>query len=268
MPSTVSPALSYVVKTENLLALNYLPVRFPRPARVEWINRATDGQLSPSTIEQLLRTYHRTSPSPSVLELRQAAGMRAIFDDEADRQAFARLFDDAKRKERGDRENRITAIFHSMEDAEEAGRGLLDTGLPESAISYLWRANAFLEEDLAPPPGHSRGHVATRVVGGGVAGLAVGAAVLVLPGLGPVAAVGGVLASAYSSVAAASGIIGATGAAIATMASDLDVDDYCYNHLEEQLKRGRIFLAVDIGAGNAAADELRRALEDAGGRCL
>lgn len=258
----------FVVKAEDLLALNYLPARFPRPVRVEWINRATDGQLSPSTIEQFLRTYHRASPSPSVLELRQTTGIRAIFDDEADRQEFARLFGIARRQEQGDRASRLTAIFQSMEEAETAAEALLDKGVPDSAISLLWRSNAFLEDNQKLPLGHSPAYVATRVVGGGVAGLALGAAILVLPGLGPIIAAGGVLASTYSSVAAASGIIGATGAAIATMSTDLDVDDFCYNHLEEQLKRGRVFLALDIGSGDLAEDELRHALEETNGHCL
>lgn len=268
MPTTLSPTLFYVVKAEDLLALNYLPVRFPRPTRIEWINRATDGRLSPSMVGQLLRTYHRTDPSPSVVELRQASGVRAIFDNEADRQDFARLFDNARRMEQRDRENRIIAIFQSMDEAESAARRLLDAGMDETTMSFLWRANAFLEEDHAPPEGHTKGQVATRIVGGGVAGLAMGAVILVLPGLGPVIAAGGVLASTYSSVAAACGILGATSAALATMATDLDVDDFCYNHLEEHLKRGRIFLAIDTSCIDTAEFDLRRSLEAAGGCCV
>lgn len=268
MHQQVPPELCFVIKAEEILALNYLPPRFPRPRKIEWINRATDRQLSPSTLEQLMRTYHREDPSPSVAELKHVAGVRAIFETAADRNAFASLFAEARKREQLEKNNLLTAIFGSMADANKAAERLLQEGVPETALSFLWRANAFLQREMSAPKGHSFGRVASRVTGGGVVGAAVGTAVLLLPGVGQVAVAGGVLLSAYSAVATASGMIGATAAAIGTMLSDLDVDDFCHNHLEEQLQRGRIFLSVDVRETDRGADELTGLLLESGGKVI
>lgn len=268
MHKQVPPELFFVIKAEEILALNYLPPRFPRPCQIEWINRATDRQLSPSTLEQLMRTYHREDPSPSVAELKHVAGVRAIFETPTNRNAFASLFAEARKLEQVERGNLVTAIFASMTEANTAAERLWKAGVPESALSFLWRANAFLQGEVTAPKGHSFKTVASRVTGGGVVGAAVGTAVLLLPGVGQVAVAGGVLLSAYSAVATASGMIGATAAAIGTMLSDLDVDDFCHNHLEEQLQRGRIFLSVDLRAAATETGELASLLDNCGGKVV
>lgn len=268
MHEVLSSTRFYVVKAEELLALNYLGRQFPRPAGVEWINRATDRPLSPSTIEQLLRTYHRHDPSPSVVELRRTSGMRVIFESDADRDAFARQFAQAKVRERQDREHIVTAVFDNPEIAQKATEQMLAAGVPQDGISLLWRANAFIEDNEKAPEGHSRRAVAVRVAGGGVIGAAMGMAVLMLPGIGSVAVAGAVLASTFSSVATASGIIGATGAALATMRSDYDVEDYARNHLEDQLRRGRIFMAVDLREYRVGRENVERLLEQYRGRIV
>ena len=106
------------------------------------------------------------------------------------------------------------------------------------------------------------------VSAGGLAAAALGTAILVLPGIGPVAVAGALVASAVSSVATASGIIGATGAAMATMLSDRDVEDVASNHLEEQLRRGRIFVSVDMNECGVAKEAVGELLETMGGRLV
>ncbi|MDF1833827.1 MAG: hypothetical protein P1U62_02960 [Alteraurantiacibacter sp. bin_em_oilr2.035] len=265
MDNGKTPTYFYVVKAEDLLALNYLPAEHPHPDRIEWINRATDRQLSPSTLEQLLRTYHRCDPSPSVVKLRHTSGVRAIFKTSQDRSTFARVFAEACKREKRDRAFTITAIYTSLKDAEKATTELLAAGLAQESISILWRTGQFVEKELDRVEGHSVSRVLAGVSGGGLAGAALGIAILVLPGVGPVAAAGAVLASAYSSVATASGIIGATGAAMATMLSDADVGKYAANHLEEQLQKGRVFVAVDTRTAGLCDGQLKRLLEQTGG---
>lgn len=268
MSEAVSPALCYVVKTEELVALNYLAEDHPRPIKIEWINRATDRHLSPSNLEQLLRTFHRSDPSPSIAELRQTAGVRAIFDREEKRREFALAFEKARDICESERGHLVSAIYETLEAAETATDCLVDAGANRDSISMLWRASAFMQGDFTWPEGHRTRTVMASVTGGGVAGAALGIGILVLPGVGPVAAAGAVLASAYSAVAAAGGIIGATGAAMATMLSDLDVDDYAANHLEVQLKKGRVFLAVDTRSAGLAQEMIVTCLETNGGRIV
>lgn len=268
MSESVSPSQCYVIKAEELLALNYLPERHVAPQRIEWINRANDRQLSPSTLEQLLRTYHRADPSPSVLQLRQTTGVRAIFASDEQRNTFAREFTEALTAQKAESAHLVTAIFPEMAEAESVAAAVLKRGVPETGVSLLWRANAFMGSEVDLSEGHSKGRLLATITGGGIAGAALGVAILVLPGVGPVAATGAVLASAYSSVATASGIIGATGAAMATMLSDRDVDDYASNHLEEQLKKGRIFLSVDLRGHSVSESAIRDLMESQGGRMV
>ncbi|KLE31291.1 hypothetical protein AAW00_13820 [Aurantiacibacter luteus] len=264
----VTASNCYVVKLAELVALNFLAPDHPQPERIEWINRATDRKLSPSSLEQLLRTFHNNDPSPSVIELRNAAGVRAIFAGEAKRAAFATAFDKARRAYEAEQHAQVIALYETLEKAETAFDCMVEEGAPQEALSMLWRANAFMQADIAWPKGHSARTVLASVTGGGVAGAALGIGILVIPGLGPVAAAGAVLASAYSAVAAAGGIIGATGAAMAAMLSDLDVEDYAANHLEQQLKKGRIFLATDLRLAGLEREKIVKCLETTGGRIV
>ena len=72
--ATSMPA--FVIKAEELVALNYLDRNHPRPRKLEWINRGTNQPLRRSSIEMLLRTLFREVETPSVVKLHQSAGLR------------------------------------------------------------------------------------------------------------------------------------------------------------------------------------------------
>lgn len=86
---------AFVIKAEELPALNRLPTDFPRPAALEWIDRGRDAKLRTTTVEMLVRTLFRRSISPSVRRLHHSAGLRVIFRDTKDRHRFAIMFRDA-----------------------------------------------------------------------------------------------------------------------------------------------------------------------------
>ncbi len=264
----MASASFFVIKSDDLIALNYLTKLCPVPVSVEWIDRGTDRKLSPSRIEQLLRTYHRKDASPSVIKLREDAGIRAFFASEHERNLFARACAEARKQQEADRMRFLNAIYPVIAVAEEAVDALVEMGVDRSAIAMLWKANRYIDPDFKLPEGHSRGRVIGSVSAGGLAAAALGTAILTLPGIGPVAVAGALVASAFSSVATASGIIGATGAAMATMLSDRDVEDVASNHLEEQLRRGRIFVSVDINECGAAKETVGELLETMGGRLV
>ncbi|KLI64395.1 hypothetical protein [Aurantiacibacter marinus] len=259
---------AYVVKAEELLALNYLPHEHPRPQHVEWINRATDRVMSPSTVEQLLRTLHLTEASASVIQLRETSGVRASFASEHDRNVFAREFHEACKQQKADLEHLVTAIFPSPEVANAVTGELISNGIAKDDISVLWRSPLVPEAGTGQLQGHSRSRVLASVSGGGIAGAAVGVAILFVPGVGPVAAVGAVLASTFPALATVSGIIGATGAAMATMLTDLDVEDFAENHIERQFKQGKAFVAVKIQDNAMPREEIAQLLEQNQGRCI
>jgi len=259
-------APAYVIKAEELTALNYLSNDHPRPVQVEWINRGTDQRLKPSTVDMLMRTLFKDLASPSVVKLQRSAGLRTVFKTDAERNRFATAFEAAKDTETAGKEYLVTAIFDSREGAERAVAQLKEAGVPDNAISLLWRASQFMDTDIKWSEGHSGLSVAAAAGGGGIAGAMLGVAILAIPGVGPVAAAGAIAASAFSSVAAVSGIIGATGGAMARMLTDHDVDGTSAAYYAQQIQRGKIFVSVNTQHAEGRREDAVRILKQAGGR--
>lgn len=257
-----------MIKAEELAALNFLPADPPRPCEIEWINRGTDQVLRPSTVDMLMRTLHRDADTPSVVKLRQSAGLRATFSSIAERDRFASAFRSAMEQERDSKDHLVTAVFDDRDCADTATASLVEGGIPEKSIVVLGKLSEFVAQEVDVPSGASVTSVAGAVAGSGVAGALLGVAVLAIPGVGPVAAAGAAVAGAYSSVAAISGVIGATGGAIARMLSDADVDDVALNYREQQLRRGRIFVAVDTRIAERMDETARQIMLDRGGRIV
>lgn len=268
MSEHIAPERIYVVNSAELVALNYLDGDHPVPDAVEWIDRGTDRALSPTRLGQFLRTYHRKNVTPSTTQLHEAAGLRAVFECPADRNAFASALQKATARARADEERLVTCIHSDMEEAEEAVGKLVEHGIPPDAVALLWQANAVIGEQADPVPGHAATRVLAGVSAGGMAGAAAGIALLTIPVVGPVAVAGAAIASAYSAVATACGVIGATGAAMATMLSDHDVETVAENHREAQLKRGRIFMTIDIPQSGKSRKHIETVLEQIGMSCV
>jgi hypothetical protein len=257
---------AYVVKAEDIIAINYLAVDHPRPRRVEWINRGTDQVLRPTTTSMLLRTLYKPVDRDSVQKLRESSGLRIVFKNEADRVAFANSFRDAKAKSDENKHVMETAVFESREKAEEAIIALQEAGVDQDKISLLCRASQFTDPAHEWSDGHSPVAVASVVAGTGVAGALLGVACLFVPGVGPVAVAGAITASALSSVASVTGIIGATGGAVAKMLTDHDVDGVSAAYYDEQIQRGRVFVSVDTQGGEQVGQIARDIFEAHRGR--
>ncbi|WP_427965044.1 hypothetical protein [Altererythrobacter sp.] len=257
---------AYVIKAEELLAINYLPPDHPRPRHVEWINRGTDQKMRPTTTDQLLRTLYQNTDTPSIRKLHETAGLRVQFRTDAERDRFAAAFAKARELEHVRKDHVLTALFESREEAESAIKELDREGVPSDAISLLCRASQFMDPDTNWPDGHSTVSVASAIAGGGVAGAVLGVGILLVPGVGPVAAAGAIAGSALSSIASVSGIIGATGGAIAKMLTDHDVDGVSAAQYDTQIKRGKIFVSVDTHVGNIDPVAVSAIFERFGGR--
>ena len=256
----------YVVRADQFPALYYLDHAHPRPRRVEWINRGTDSKLRPSTIDMLLRTLFREPGSPSVKKLHQSAGLRAVFGSDSERDRFARVFGEARRHLHSSSERMVTAIFDCQETAEQAVTLLHEDGIPDEAISLAWRASQYLDPGYEAKEGHGYLDIASAMAGGGLAGAMLGTAILFIPGVGPVAVAGALTSSALSSVAAVTGIIGATGSGIGKMLTDHDVDGVSATLYEQEIRKGKVFLSVDCLAGRCEHARVHALLDQAGGK--
>ena len=257
---------AYVVKAQELPALYYLDEAHPRPTALEWINRGTDQKLRRTTVEMLLRTLFGGAQTPSVQKLHNSSGLRAQFRSARERDRFSAAFAKARDEMNRDRQNLVTAVFDQQASARRAVAILGIEGIPEDAISLLWRASEYLEEKYAPPVGYSPGKLVGAIAGAGVAGAMFGVAVLFVPGIGAVAVAGALASSAVPSVAAVSSVIGATGGAIAKMLTDHDVDGVSATLYEREIKRGKIFVSVDTSRSDINAQKVRDLLRAQGGR--
>lgn len=262
MAQTNDTMHAYVIKVEELPALNRISADHPQPALYEWINRGTDQKLRRTTIQMLLRTLEQDNASPSVTRLHDSSGLRLLFSSTQDRDEFALAFSAALAEERNRAGYLVAATYDSRDEADAVVAKLKDAGIPDESISLLWRTGQYVDEDGKNWMGHSKRSVAAAVTGGGIAGAVLGVAMLVVPGIGIVAASGAIAASAYSSVAAVSAALGATGGALARMLTDSDVEGREANYFEAQIRRGRIFVSVDtriaVGLRNVARDILLR----------
>ena len=237
----------YVIKVMEFPALNFLQADHQRPTSTLWIDRSEDRVLRINTVKQLLRTLYKSDCSKNVADMQERAGLRLYFATAQQRDLFARQFREAMAAEKAHRKTYLTTIFPTRDEASEAVQALEKAGVEREAMSLLWQGNQVSASDFAWPVGRTTAQVAGTVAGSGLAGAAFGVALLLIPGIGPVAATGTLAASAFSSVATVSGVIGATGGAVANMLDDLDVDDLALNHFEQQLRRGKVFLAIDRG---------------------
>lgn len=262
--ATTLPA--FVIKAEELVALNYLDRNHPRPRKLEWINRGTNQPLRRSSIEMLLRTLFRDVETPSVVKLHQSAGLRAVFGTDQERQKFASAFAAACSQEMSHKQYLASAVFDNREAAESAVAALKQAGIPETAISIMWRASKFLDADYRWSDGASTLSVAGAVAGGGIAGAMLGVAVLFVPGIGPVAAAGALAVSALSSMVTVGGVLGATGGALARTLTDHDVDGVAARYYEEQIQRGKVFVSVDTRSAGCELDAAVQVLTDNRGR--
>ncbi len=264
--ATGSPtAPSFVLKAEQLAALNHLERGHPRPTGLQWINRGTDQNLRPTTVAQLMRTLFRDTRSPSVRRLHETAGLRVMFKSERDRDLFARQFAAAWGIELQRRRSDLTAVFAVPAAAERGFRELSEAGVSPRSVSILWRAGQFLESRHGGPPGHSRLSVAAASAGGGLAGAIFGVTLLVVPGLGQVAVGGALLAHAIGTIGAFGGAVGASGGALARMLTDFDVDDREVPYFAMAIERGMVFLSVDPATCGRPIEEVRGILERCGG---
>jgi hypothetical protein len=255
---------AFVIKAGELGALSYLPRTHPTPRRVEWINRGTNQKLRRTSVELLLRTLSQGAHSPSVRRLHDSAGLRAIFTNERERIRFASAFAAARARQEASNGRVASALFSNRDSVDRTIQALNGAGFPESDISVMWRAGPFLDDKYDWPAGHSRLNVAGAIAGSGVAAAMLGVALSAVPGVGVAASAGVLVASAFPAVATVSGIIGATGGAIAKMLTDHDVDGVA-EYYDEEIRRGKVLVVVDtLGAPSRHREALEILIQHGG----
>jgi hypothetical protein len=259
-------AHQYIIRPDELPALNFLASDHPRPLRADWINRGTNQLLRQQSVDMLLRTLFADILSPSAVKLHRSSGLRLEFASDSHRLEFSRSFATAKAHELESRTHHLTMVFDDRSIAALAAEQLVEEGVPKAAISMLWRAGQFIDTDHAWLEGHSLLSVAGATASGGIAGATIGLVLFAIPGFGQIAAIGGLAGAALSTTPAISAIVGATAAAIGKMFSDPDVDDVALNQYISDARHSRVFVSVDLREAEDTLSVTRSVMKRHGGR--
>ncbi len=258
----------YVIKADELTALNFLPANHVKPASAQWINRGTSRVLRKQSVDLLLRTLFADILSESVVKLHRSSGLQVAFQSEYEWRQFSKQFTAAKAAELETWSNRLTMMFDQQSSAADTIAALVTAGVPKRAISILWRAGQFMEPDGQWIEGHTVSAVAGATASGSIAGLALGVALIAVPGVGQVAAIGGLAATAAQAMPAIAGIFGATAAAINKMLSDPDVDDVAIRQLASRQTASRVFVSLDLIEAAESFELARSIMRRNGGRLV
>lgn len=156
-------------------------------------------------------------------------------------------------------EKTVVAYYASRDDAEQSVRSLREKGFGDNEISILARekdagARMNQDEDLSYEDQNLTDGTLTGGALGGLAGLAMGAGALLIPGFGPIIAAGplaGVLTGALTG-GVAGGLI------------DYGIPEESSQRYEQHLQEGKV-LAV-IKTDEERAREAMRIMDHTGGR--
>lgn len=168
--------------------------------------------------------------------------------------------------------NRVTAVFDSMAQAEQAVNALRQLGLRDDHLSIVSRHNdgstgaaggaaADKAEDTASGAG-------TGLIAGAGVGALFGLAAALIPGVGPFITAGW-LASALGAAgggAAAGAIVGGTTGAVAGALARAGYNEHEANYYGSAVESGNIVVAVDTSNSGFTNDQISGLLAQHGGR--
>jgi hypothetical protein len=141
----------------------------------------------------------------------------------------------------------VLGYFHDRAAADAAYHALVQQGIPKGAISVLGRG---AEGDARPT--HDEGATAATGAGvGAIEGLLLGAAAMLIPGVGPIVAVGPLAAAVAGALTG-----GVTGAVVGGVVGGLEaagVERDTARYYDERLREGGVLVAVHADPANADA---------------
>jgi hypothetical protein len=154
----------------------------------------------------------------------------------------------------------VSAIFDERAQGERAVIELRRAGANDAAISIVGRPDKELAHGDKTDEGHDLGDVA---LGGAMGDCTVlGVPGLAIPAIMPLAAAGGIVASAVPTVAAVSAGTEAARGALAEMLSHHEVGAADVSYFEERIRSGSFFVSIDMRRAeiepNTANDILQR----------
>ena len=165
--------------------------------------------------------------------------------------------------------NRVTAVFDSEAQAQQAVTALRNMGITDAHLSYVSRHADGTVGSGAAPDGHTAGDDAVKglAAGAGVGAL-FGIAAALIPGVGPFITAGTLLSTALGAVgggAVAGAVVGGTTGAVAGALAHAGYDEHEANYYGGAVESGGVLVAVDTD-GAVNAEQVRSVLAQHGGR--
>lgn len=145
----------------------------------------------------------------------------------------------------------ISAVFDTEAEADRALADLRAAGIPDRALSIIAKHDGRTTETSGTGETHTHGggSILRGLLGGGAAGAGLGVAALAIPGVGPLAALGAIAASAVPEAMAIGGALGATAGALNEVFSKHGASPEDARYYSEHVERGGTFVSVDVNAG-------------------
>ncbi|ANI79954.1 hypothetical protein [Sphingobium sp. EP60837] len=160
-----------------------------------------------------------------------------------------------------------SAIFDSHAEAERAVSELRAAGIGDGSLSIIAQHDGKTTTRTGDGEITDDDHrnLLRGILGGGALGAGLGIAALAIPGVGPLAAVGAIAASAVPEAAAIGAAIGAAGGTLNETLKKHGVDDEDAAYYDERIRSGNVFVSVDSSDSTVNAAEAREILYRNGG---
>jgi hypothetical protein len=152
-----------------------------------------------------------------------------------------------------------SALFDSQDEAQRAVAELRQSGISDGALSVIaQKGRTMTTRDVhGEVTDEEHTNVLRGILGGGALGAGLGVAALAIPGVGPLAALGAIAASAVPEAMAIGAAVGATAGTFNEVLLKHGVDEHDAKYYGEGMKNGGVLVTVD-GGGERARDILYR----------
>jgi hypothetical protein len=159
-----------------------------------------------------------------------------------------------------------SAVFDSHADAQRAVADLREAGVDNSDLSIVahhGRTTTTTSGDgTVTDEEHS--NILRGILGGGALGAGLGVAALAIPGVGPLAALGAIAASAVPEAVAIGAAVGAAGGTLNEAMKKHGVSDDDATYYSSRLKDGGVFVSVDTSNGRISPERAHQILHRTG----
>ena len=159
----------------------------------------------------------------------------------------------------------VSAMFDSQADAERAVSELRREGVSDSALSVIAQSKGTMTtrdgEGAITDEEHT--NLLRGILGGGAAGAGLGVLALAIPGVGPLAALGAIAASAVPEAMAIGAVAGAAAGTFNEALKKHGIDDDDASYYGGHLKNGGVLITAQANAANA--ERIRETMYRLGG---